>query len=32
MLDFFSTGLKQLDPAVADLIGFEAERQAAKSS
>ena len=30
MLDFFSTGLQQLDPAVADLIGHEAERQARK--
>jgi len=30
MLDFFSTSLKELDPAVSDLIGFEAERQARK--
>ena len=30
MLEFFSTELRQLDPAVADLIGYEAERQARK--
>ncbi|MCX6028726.1 MAG: glycine cleavage system aminomethyltransferase GcvT [Chloroflexi bacterium] len=30
MLDFFQTNLKTLDPAVADLIGYEAERQARK--
>ena len=30
MLEFFSTDLRQLDPAVADLIGYEAERQARK--
>ena len=30
MLDFFSTPLSQLDPAVAGLIGVEAERQARK--
>src|SRR5512137_1443758 len=30
MLEFFSTNLRQLDPAVADLIGYEAERQARK--
>jgi glycine hydroxymethyltransferase len=30
MLDFFQTGLKTLDPAVADLIGYERERQARK--
>jgi glycine hydroxymethyltransferase len=30
MLDFFTTDLKDLDPAVYDLIGYEAERQARK--
>ena len=30
MLDFFQTNLKTLDPAVADLIGYEVERQARK--
>ncbi len=30
MLDFFSTPLKQLDPAIADLIDVEAERQQRK--
>src|SRR5512137_1689249 len=30
MLEFFSTNLRQLDPAVADLISYEAERQARK--
>ena len=30
MLEFFSTDLRQLDPAVADLISYEAERQARK--
>ena len=30
MLEFFSTDLRQLDPDVADLIGYEAERQARK--
>ncbi len=30
MLDFFTKSLSELDPAVSELIGYEAERQARK--